>query len=116
MNKIVLCGGTGWICTHYNQLFLNTEEIEYVEMIGMQNNDESPNIKELIKLEEFDVSEDNLYLFLLFYEDIRINDIVFDEFHNLTKIFTFQYMNIGGIPLAYLNSQYPINYYQYQIL
>ena len=79
MNKIVLCGGTGWICTHYNQLFLNTEEIEYVEMIGMQNNDESPNIKELIKLEEFDVSEDNLYLFLLFYEDIRINDIVFDE-------------------------------------
>lgn len=82
MKKIIVCGDNGRFFSSLmldNQLFSNTEEIEYVKMIGMQNNDESPNIKELIKLEEFDVSEDNLYLFLLFYEDIRINDIVFDE-------------------------------------
>jgi hypothetical protein len=82
MKKFILCGDTRGFFSNLildYQLFSNTEEIEYVEMIGMQNNDESSNIKWKIKLEEFGVSEDNLYLFLLYYEDIRTNDIVFDE-------------------------------------
>ena len=82
MKKIIVCGDSGHFFGYLmldNQLFSNTEEIEYVKMIGIQNNDESPNIKELIKLEEFDVSEDNLYLFLLSYNDILETNIVFDE-------------------------------------
>jgi len=81
MKKIIVCGDNGNFFGYLmldNQLFSNTEEIEYVKMIGIQNNDESPNIKELIKLEEFDVSEDNLYLFLPSFDLILNNDIVFD--------------------------------------
>ena len=34
--------------------------------------------------------------------------------YNIPKIFEFQFMNIGGIDLPYLNANYPINYLNYQ--
>ena len=42
------------------------------------------------------------------------NSIEFDEFHNIEKIIKIQYLNIGCIPLKYINSDYPINNNQYQ--
>ena len=78
MKKIIICGDTGGFydrLIYKKKLFSNTEEIKYVEMVGF----DLSNITEIIKLEEFDVSEDNSYLFLLSYNDILEKNIVFDE-------------------------------------
>ncbi len=37
-----------------------------------------------------------------------------EEFYQLKQVFKISYLNIGGIPLGYLNANYPINYYNYQ--
>ena len=78
MKKIIICGDTGGFydrLIYKKKLFSNTEEIKYVEMVGF----DLSNRTEIIKLEEFDVSEDNSYLFLLSYNDILEKNIVFDE-------------------------------------
>ena len=78
MKKIIICGDTGGFyggLIYKKKLFSNTEEIKYVKMVGFGLS----NRTEIIKLEEFDVSEDNLYLFLLSFDLILNNDIVFDE-------------------------------------
>lgn len=81
MKKIIICGDTGGFYSHLihkNELFSNTEEIKYVEMVGIFKIYKSDKTV-VIKLEEFDVSEDNSYLFLLSYNDILETNIVFDE-------------------------------------
>ena len=78
MKKIIICGDTGGFYSrliYKKKLFSNTEEIKYVKMVGF----DLPNKTVVIKLEEFDVSEDNSYLFLLSYNDILKMNIVFDE-------------------------------------
>lgn len=44
---------------------------------------------------------------------INTNDI-FNTFHNIDKIFKFQYQHIGGVSIQYINADYPINQQQYQ--
>ena len=81
MKKIIICGDTGGFYSnsiHRHELFSNTEEIKYVEMVGIFKIYKSDKTV-VIKLEEFDVSEDNSYLFLLSYNDILETNIVFDE-------------------------------------
>jgi hypothetical protein len=78
MKKIIICGDTSGFYSHSihrHELFSNTEEIKYVEMVGF----DLPNRTVVIKLEEFDVSEDNSYLFLLSYNDIDSRDTAVDE-------------------------------------
>jgi hypothetical protein len=36
------------------------------------------------------------------------------DFYQLNQVFKINYLHIGGIPLGYLNANYPINYYNYQ--
>ena len=77
MKKIIICGDTGGFYSrliYKKKLFSNTEEIKYVKMVGF----DLPNKTVVIKLEEFDVSEDNSYLFLLSYNDIlKMNIVLF---------------------------------------
>ena len=78
MKKIIICGDTGGFYSrliYKKKLFSNTEEIKYVKMVGF----DLPNKTVVIKLEEFDVSEDNSYLFLLSYNDIDSRDTAVDE-------------------------------------
>jgi|SaaInlStandDraft_6_1057023.scaffolds.fasta_scaffold02847_3 hypothetical protein len=61
----------------------------------------------------------NNYVFIklpfnFYNENKQRNNITYDIFHNLKKILTIKYFNIGGINLNYLNADYPINYSQYQ--
>jgi len=44
------------------------------------------------------------------YNNITTTSLIY----NIPKIFEFQFMNIGGIDLPYLNANYPINYQEYQ--
>lgn len=36
------------------------------------------------------------------------------DYYQLNQVFKISYLHIGGIPLGYLNANYPINYYYYQ--
>ena len=45
-----------------------------------------------------------------YINSLSINNVLY----NIPKIFTFDFMNIGGISLSYMNANYPINYLQYQ--
>ncbi len=36
------------------------------------------------------------------------------DFYQLNQVFKISYQHIGGIPLGFLNANYPINYYNYQ--
>lgn len=38
----------------------------------------------------------------------------FNQFHNIINIYKFDFLNIGGIILQYINANYPINYQQFQ--
>jgi len=37
-----------------------------------------------------------------------------EDFYQLNQVFKINYLHIGGIPLGFLNANYPINYYNYQ--
>lgn len=77
-------------------------------------------LKESI-LENLNITLDTLkanYLFIkLPFAYSKVNQSIsvnFTDFYNIKKIFKIDYLNIGGIPLAYFNANYPINYHQYQ--
>ena len=72
-----------------------------------------------IILSSFNITQDELiknYFFVkLPFKFIQpSNNISLDSYYNIKKIFQFDFMNIGGIILPYLNANYPINYLQYQ--
>jgi hypothetical protein len=63
------------------------------------------------------LSEDYIFIKLPFIysnENRLNNSIVFNEFENIKKIFSVKYLNIGGIPINFLNADFPINYTQYK--
>lgn len=95
-----------------------------IHNINIYNNNESflPDTVRNRILVELNISTTELiqnYFFIKLpfnYININIinNDIVFDLFQNIKKIFKFEFNNIGCINLYYLNANYPINNAQYQ--
>ena len=86
--------------------FIGPNEIEF------NNNILIPNklLENLnVNLEEFNK---NYFLIKLPYNYAPRNDS--DVFYKINKNFKITFMNIGGIPNTYINSNYPINYSQYQ--
>ena len=65
-------------------------------------------------LSSFNITQEELiknYFFVkLPFNFIQTNS----NYYNINKIFQFDFMNIGGISMTYLNANYPINYLQYQ--
>ena len=56
----------------------------------------------------------NYFFIKLPFKYINSNVSLLNNIYNLPKIFEFTFTSIGGIPLQYLNANYPINYLQYQ--
>lgn len=88
-----------------------------------KNNDENISDNIISKLlNEFNIDRNTLssnYLFIKlpfeYFNDNKLdNDIVFKELQVLEKIISIEYLNIGGIPLYYLNADFPINSINYQ--
>lgn len=115
--------------TNYDDLTINDRMVGNIpinSIIGIHqvyiydNIDIQGYVKDFI-LENLNITLDTLkkdYLFVkLPFSYTKVNlslDIIFTEFYNIKKIFKIDYLNIGGIPLAYFNANYPINYHQYQ--
>ena len=65
-------------------------------------------------------STNYLFIELPYNYSVKINDIdktventVLTSFYTIDKIFKISFLNLGGIPLTYLNANYPINYQQF---
>lgn len=62
--------------------------------------------------------EENYFFILLPFkftnQNPTLSTVETTTLYTIQKIFQFQFTNIGGIQLAYLNANYPINYIQYQ--
>lgn len=60
------------------------------------------------------LKKDFLFLKLPFSFSSENNNNIVNDFHNIDLIFIFEFKNIGGIPIEYLNANYPINYNQFK--
>ena len=63
-----------------------------------------------------DLIKDYIFIELPFnyLPQIIINEnIIFSDFYTISDIFNFEIMNLSGVPLTYLNANYPINYERY---
>jgi len=69
-------------------------------------------------ISELNITNDELeknYFFIKLPYDFTISDRTSSSsLYTLNQIFKISFTNIGGIPLQYLNADYPINYKQYQ--
>ena len=96
--------------------------IKNIYLLSDENDDNIPNNKvddiiNRLSINRMDLIKNYFFVKLPFEylnENKLNNDINFDEFQNLRKIISIDYLNIGGIQLGYLNSDYPINTDQFQ--
>jgi hypothetical protein len=75
------------------------------------------SILEILSISRTNLIENYIFVKLPFFysnENKLGNDLIFEEFQSLNKIINIEYLNIGGIPLNFINSDYPINASQYQ--
>jgi hypothetical protein len=87
----------------------NTDELISDDIIN--------NILEILGISRTSLIENYIFIKLPFFysnENKLGNDLIFEEFQSLNKIINIEYLNIGGIPLSFINSDYPINSSQYQ--
>ena len=92
----------------------------YILNNGNDNNINNNNINKI--LDNLNITRQELnanYFFIklpfIYSNENKINTSdVFNIFHNIDKIFKFQYQHIGGVGIQYINADYPINQQQYQ--
>jgi 7-cyano-7-deazaguanine synthase in queuosine biosynthesis len=74
-------------------------------------------ILNILEISRLSLIENYIFIKLPFFysnENKLNNDLIYEEYQSLNKIINIEYLNIGGIPLSYINSDYPINSSQYQ--
>lgn len=92
----------------------------YILNSGNDSNINNDNINKM--LDNLNITRQELntnYFFIklpfIYSNENKINTSdVFNTFHNIDKIFKFQYQHIGGVGIQYINADYPINQQQYQ--
>ena len=75
------------------------------------------NLLKNVNLNKEEINKNFIFIELPFEyskENRLGNDIIFSEFYNLNLILSCEFLNIGGIPIKFLNANYPINYTQNQ--
>lgn len=76
------------------------------------SNDNINKILEILNISRTELVENYIFVQLPFIysnENRLNNNIVFEEFQSINKIFNIEFQNIGGIPINYINADYPIN-------